>query len=148
MLIDHLGDKGTEGQELTPRGTMKIILASDRTFIPAGHENPAAPGVWKKVLFARDDLQAGRVQMINWARLPVGSRFANHYHEDMQEVFIILQGEAEITVGGHTQLLRRGDAIQIDAREAHTMRNVGDLDVDYIAMGITGDQGGRTVIVD
>jgi mannose-6-phosphate isomerase-like protein (cupin superfamily) len=127
---------------------MKIISASDRTFIPAGHENPNAPGVWKKVLFARDELQPGRVQMINWARLPVGSRFANHYHEDMQEIFLILQGEAEITVDSQTHILRRGDAIAIDAREAHTMRNLGDIDVEYMAMGITADRGGRTVVVE
>ena len=31
---------------------MKIIRANDKTFIPASHENPLAPGVWKKVLFA------------------------------------------------------------------------------------------------
>ena len=127
---------------------MKIISASDRTFIPASHENPSAPGVWKKVLFTRDELQPGRVQMINWARLPAGSRFANHYHEDMQEIFLILQGEAEITVGSQTHVLHRGDAIAIDAHEAHTMRNVGDIDVEYMAMGITADLGGRTVVVE
>ena len=127
---------------------MKIVAASDRSYVPAGHENPNAPGVWKKVLFTRDDLQPGRVQMINWAKLPAGSRFASHYHEDMQEIFLILQGEAEITVGGQTHVLRRGDAIEIDARETHTMRNTGSVDVEYMAMGITGDLGGRTVVVE
>ena len=127
---------------------MKIIAASARPFIPASHENPNAPGVWKKVLFQKDDLQAGRVQMINWAKLPVGNRFADHLHEDMQEIFIILQGEAEIRVGTQTHIVGCGDAIQIDAHEAHTMRNLGDIDVEYMVVGISAGLGGRTVLLE
>jgi len=36
---------------------MKILRVSDKSFIPASHENPLAPGMWKKVLFQRDELQ-------------------------------------------------------------------------------------------
>ncbi len=126
---------------------MRIILAADRPTVPAGHENPASPGTWKRVLCQRDDLHPGRVQMINWATTPVGRQFAPHYHEDMQEVFIILQGEAELTAGGQTVVLRRGDAVVIDARETHAMRNVGDVPVEYVALGIAGSAGGKTVVV-
>lgn len=93
---------------------MKLILASDKPFVPASHENPLAPGVWKKVLFQREELPPGRVQMVNWARLPVGNSFSAHYHEDMQEIFIILSGQAEMVVAGVTMLLGRGDTIAID----------------------------------
>ena len=79
---------------------MKIIRTDDKSFIPASHENPLSPGVWKKVLFQRDELQPGTVQMVNWARLPVGNSFSAHYHEDMQEIFIIVAGEAEMVVAG------------------------------------------------
>jgi len=127
---------------------MRTILAADLPFVPAGHENPLSPGAWKRVLFARADLQAGRVQMINWAKLPAGKSFAAHYHEDMQEVFVILQGTTDITVGSATFELRRGDAVLIDPREVHTMHNRGTEDVEYIALGITADTGGRTVVVE
>jgi mannose-6-phosphate isomerase-like protein (cupin superfamily) len=132
---------------------MKVIRSADKTYVPASHENPLAPGVWKKVLFARDELQpgavlqSGNVQMINWARLPAGSNFAAHYHEDMQEVFIIVAGEAEMAVSGETMVLGRGDAIAIDAREVHVMSNRGSVDVEYVVVGITGNRGGKTIIV-
>ena len=126
---------------------MKIIHSADKAYVPASHENPLTPGVWKKVLFARDDLQSGTVQMINWARLPAGSSFAAHYHEDMQEMFIIVAGEAEMTVSGETIVLGRGDAIAIEAREIHVMSNRGSADVEYVVVGITGNRGGKTVIV-
>lgn len=127
---------------------MKVIYATDRTYVPAAHENPLSPGVWKKVLLRNDDLQPGRVQMINWAKLPVGKSFAAHYHEDMQEVFIFLKGAATITVGDETAVLRCGDSILIDAREVHRMVNQGDEDVEYLAMGIAGQANGRTIVVE
>lgn len=127
---------------------MRIIDSKDLPFVPAGHEDPRSPNVWKKVLLQKADLRPGTVQMVNWARLPVGKCFALHYHEDMQEIFVIVQGEARITVGKETALLRRGDAVLIDSREVHEMRNEGNEDVEYLAIGITAGTGGRTVVVE
>lgn len=64
---------------------MKVVPFDSLSFVPAAHENPLSPGVLKKVLFAKADLRAGRIQMINRANLAVGRQFARHYHEDMQE---------------------------------------------------------------
>ncbi|MEN6407610.1 MAG: cupin domain-containing protein [Thermoguttaceae bacterium] len=127
---------------------MKIVSFADRPFTPAGHENPLCPGVLKKVLLEKTDLQPGRVQMINWADLGVGKRFARHYHEDMQEIFILVRGEAEITIDAETAPLRRGDAVVIDPRQVHQMRNVGQEPVEYLALGITRETGGKTVVLD
>jgi mannose-6-phosphate isomerase-like protein (cupin superfamily) len=126
---------------------MKTILSADRSFVPAGHEDPRSPGVWKKVLLEQADLQPGTVRMINWARLPIGNHFAPHYHEDMQEVFIIVQGVAEAKVGSETVTLRRGDTLVIEPREVHQMWNAGDEEVEYLAIGICGTAHGRTVVV-
>jgi mannose-6-phosphate isomerase-like protein (cupin superfamily) len=127
---------------------MKVIPAASRSFVPASHENPVSPGVLKKVLLEKADLQPGRIQMVNWADLGVGKQFAPHYHEDMQEVFILVQGEAEITVGTKTATLRRGDAIVIDPHEIHQMRNAGSEAVEYLALGISSGAGGKTVVVE
>ena len=88
---------------------MRVIRFADSPFLPAGHENPASPGVLRKVLLGKADLRPGRMQMINWASLGVGKRFAPHYHEDMQEVFVVMQGTAEITIAGETTVLRLGE---------------------------------------
>jgi mannose-6-phosphate isomerase-like protein (cupin superfamily) len=127
---------------------MKISYGADHEFVPASHENPLDPGVWKKVLFPKADLQAGVVQMVNWARLGAGKHFAAHYHEDMQEIFIILQGEAHLTAGTQAVVLRRGDAVRIDPREVHRMSNPGAEDVEYVVVGISSGVGGRTVVVE
>jgi mannose-6-phosphate isomerase-like protein (cupin superfamily) len=126
---------------------MKLILSTDRSWVPAGHEDSRSPGVWKKVLLDQVDLQPGTVRMINWARLPVGKSFAAHYHEDMQEVFIIIEGVAEAKVGAEKVILRRGDTLVIDRREVHQMWNVGQQEAEYLAMGICGTAGGQTIVV-
>jgi mannose-6-phosphate isomerase-like protein (cupin superfamily) len=127
---------------------VKIIPFASRSFVPAAHENPLAPGVLKKVLLEKADLQPGRVQMVNWASLGIGKHFARHFHEDMQEIFILVQGKAEITVGDETAVLGRGDTVVIDAREAHAMRNIGQETVGYLAVGITREEGGKTIVVE
>jgi mannose-6-phosphate isomerase-like protein (cupin superfamily) len=127
---------------------MKFISCDTLAVVPAGHENPLAPGVLKKVLLEKADLQAGRVQMVNWAILPAGNQFARHYHEDMQEVFVMIEGEAELTVASETVTMRRGDAVVIDAYEIHQMRNLTAKTVAYLALGISREAGGKTMVVE
>lgn len=126
---------------------MRIIRGSEIQFIPASHEDPNNPGVLKRVLATRDDLIDGRIQMINWASLPAGSAFQAHYHEDMEEVFIILTGRTEMTVNGVSNELAPGDAIVIAPREVHSMKNLTDKDLEYVVLGISTEDGGQTVVV-
>ncbi len=125
---------------------MRKILFGDQQFEAAGHENPLNPGVWKKVLFRRDDLQPGRIQMVNWAKLPAGNTFAAHYHQDMQEIFVVLTGTTRIRVGDEELEMRCGDAVLIDPGEVHQMWNHADEDVHYLAIGIAGGPDGQTVL--
>lgn len=126
---------------------MKFIRSSELEYVPASHEDPEDPGVLKKVLFERDDLVDGRVQMVNWAFLPVGNSFAPHYHEDMQEVFILISGDAEMTVGDEILIMKPGHAVEVPIKEVHYMKNVGKTPVEYIVFGIALEQGGKTVTV-
>lgn len=111
---------------------MKIVRAAELKFIPASHEDPESPGVFKKVMFRKDDLVDGKAEMINWALLPKGRSFAPHYHEDMQEVFIIVRGKARITIDEETGSLNQGDAVVIPVGSVHEMENIGTEDVEYI----------------
>ena len=126
---------------------MRIIRGNEIPFIPASHEDQDRPGVLKRVLAKREELIDGRVQMINWARLPAGSSFRAHYHEDMEETFIILSGHVEVNVNGQAHDLTSGDAIIIGPRAVHMMTNMTEEDVEYIVVGISTGEGGQTVVV-
>lgn len=127
---------------------MKFIPADNRPFEPASHELRENPGVWKRVIASRDELLAGQVQMINWVKLPVGSSFRAHYHEDMEEMFIVVDGLATMKCGDDEVNLGPGDTVVVAPREVHVMWNRGDRDVQYIVVGITLGQNGKTVVVE
>lgn len=126
---------------------MKYIPNNNTKFVPASHEDPENPGVLKRVIATAADLQAGQVQMINWAELPAGHSFQKHYHEDMQEVFMLLSGSVTMTVGEESVKMTAGDTVIVDVKERHQMENTGDTKAQYIVFGVSSGQGGQTVVV-
>lgn len=127
---------------------MKYITANESPFVPASHEDQTRPGVLKRVIATADHLQSGQVQMLNWARLPAGESFQAHFHEDMQEVFVLLSGSVEMQVDEQTVTMTPGDTVLVEPREIHKMRNTGADTAEYIVFGISRLEGGRTVVVD
>lgn len=86
--------------------------------------------------------------MINWAYLPKGKSFKPHYHEDMEEIFIIVSGKAKIIIGNKEDILEKGDAVIIPIRTIHKMKSLGSGDVNYLVIGISQGIGGKTVTLD
>lgn len=125
---------------------MKKISFKDLVFLPASHENPKDPGVLKKILFGKKDLLfGGEIQMINWAVLRKGKSFIAHYHEDMNEVFIIVSGKVKIWVDKEEEILKEGDAVLVPMKKVHKMENISKEDVNYLVIGISLGKGGRTI---
>lgn len=115
---------------------MKIVRFKDLDFIPASHEDPKDPGVLKKILLKVADLPEGRIQMINWARMPVGKTFKPHFHERMIEVFIFLNGRVKAKIEDEEEMLQKGDCVIAMENQIHSFKNISNVDVEYIAMGI------------
>jgi quercetin dioxygenase-like cupin family protein len=126
---------------------MKILRFDDIPKVPASHEDPSNPGVLKKVLFHRQDLFEGRIQMINWAFLPPGKSFRSHYHQDMQELFILMAPGAIARVDEKEIVLNRGDALMVDPGETHEMKNSTNTEIEYIVVGIAGENKGKSINV-
>ena len=126
---------------------MKIVRFKDLEFIPASHEDKKSPGVWKKILLEKKEFIKGRVQMVNWAKLPVKKGFKPHYHQDMQEIFIIIKGKAQIKIEKKEAILKKGDAVIIPISKIHTMKNIGKETVEYLVIGISLGKGGKTINV-
>ena len=126
---------------------MKIVRWKDSEFIAASHEAQSSPGALKKVLVSRPDISGDTVQMVNWARLPKGRGFNAHYHEDMQELFVIINGRVRLIVDGQEHTLEAGDAVLIEAGAVHRMENISRHDVDYLVLGVSSGKGGKTVVV-
>lgn len=127
---------------------MRLIRSDDGPFVPASHEDAQNPGVLKRVIATRAEMLDGHPQMINWARLPAGSSFRAHFHEDMEETFILVAGHAKMIVEGQVFELGPGDTLVVSPREVHQMQNLGETEVEYLVLGISLGQNGRTVVVE
>ena len=126
---------------------MKYVPASEGRFVPASHEDAVHPGVLKRVIATDSDINSGQVMMVNWARLPARSSFRRHYHEDMQEIFVLIRGQVRMTVDETSVDMALGDTVIIESSEIHEMLNLLDSDAEYIVFGVSAGNGGRTIVV-
>lgn len=67
--------------------------------------------------------------------LDVGKALEPHEHEQEEQLFFIISGVGEMTVGDEKQIVREGDGIYLPPRIPHTMKNIGTFPLRFIAVG-------------
>jgi quercetin dioxygenase-like cupin family protein len=73
---------------------------------------------------------------VNAIVLPAGFETGRHYHEKQQELYFLHEGRVEIEFGdGRTFTLEPGGLARVDAQTVRLVRNVGDGDAVYLAVG-------------
>jgi mannose-6-phosphate isomerase-like protein (cupin superfamily) len=63
-----------------------------------------------------------------------GSRAPLHKHEGSFEVFYILAGKGEVDDNGVIDEVNVGDVVFTDDGESHSIKNIGQTDLEYIAL--------------
>lgn len=81
------------------------------------------------------------MKMLNYAVIQPGRSFQLHHHETLEEVFYILKGQAEITIGEETQPISTGMAVLIPRHAPHQMKNTGTEPLEYLAFGAANGDG-------
>lgn len=73
---------------------------------------------------------------INAIVMPAGFAGRRHYHYTQEETYFIHRGHAELELGdGSKHRLGPGGIARIDAETVRRIRNVGDDDLVYVAVG-------------
>lgn len=73
---------------------------------------------------------------INVIVMPAEFAGRRHYHYEQEEAYFIHQGEAELEFGdGSVHRLGPGGVARIDAATVRRIRNVGDGELVYVAVG-------------
>ncbi len=73
-----------------------------------------------------------RQQSLAEARLSPGQATTPHHHAVTEEIYYILSGAAEMTLGGETRRVVPGDAIAIPPGSRHTIRNTGTEELVFL----------------
>jgi uncharacterized cupin superfamily protein len=72
-----------------------------------------------------------------------------HHHERQEEVYIVLDGEIEFTLGGEARRLGPGGIARVDAETVRFLRNVSESDdATYVCVGGEGGYVGRDGVSD
>ena len=80
---------------------------------------------------------------VNGIVMPAGYDTGAHLHETQEELYIVLDGEFEITLDGETRRLGPGGLAWVDAPVHRSVKNVGEGDGTYIVVGGKGGYVGR-----
>ena len=64
--------------------------------------------------------------------LPPGKTVPRHHHEVLEEIYYILSGSGEMTVGDETKNVGSGDAIFIPKNHVHSLTNTGDKEMKLL----------------
>lgn len=74
------------------------------------------------------------LRFVLWNRLDVGAVNERHVHDDVEKVYYLLAGEAEVSVGPWTETANAGDFIFFPAAIPHQIRNVGNVPLDFVVV--------------
>lgn len=67
-------------------------------------------------------------------KLPKGSSIGAHYHEGDCEAYYIIKGTAKFSDNGEEVILNSGDVGYIKSGEFHSIENIGEDDLEFIAL--------------
>jgi mannose-6-phosphate isomerase-like protein (cupin superfamily) len=89
-----------------------------------------------------------RNQSLAEARVAAGRSTAPHYHPRTEEIYYILSGVGELTIGGERRSVEPGDAIAIPPGQVHTIRNPGPEPLVFLCCCAPGYEHDDTVLVE
>jgi len=86
------------------------------------------------------------VFLTNWSYvdhlvLPPGASEGLHRHTGVEEVYYVINGEGEASVGAETTTVRKGDAVPLQLNDPHAFRNTGQSDLEFMILGIAAQKG-------
>lgn len=137
-LMASIGSARTAAQT-TPLASR--IVATDAsayrqlTAVHAGAGNMAFAGL----------LNRGAVgphfNFLHRGEIPVGSGIGHHFHNTVEEMFVILNGEAQFTINGRTALLEGPVAVVCRTGESHAILNTGAETVQWMNFQVASIAG-------
>lgn len=84
------------------------------------------------ILENEDNYGTGR--LFGVSIIPVGGSIGKHRHDGDFETYYILKGKARVNDNGNEQILGPGDMTGCKDGDYHAIENIGDCDLEYLAV--------------
>lgn len=76
----------------------------------------------------------GKGRLFGVSIIPVGGSIGRHTHDGDFETYYILKGRARVNDNGAMAELGPGDMTQCADGQFHSIENIGDVDLEYLAV--------------
>lgn len=76
---------------------------------------------------------------VDHLRIPAGASVGARTMPDMSEVYLVISGDGEVTVGSETAAIHTGDVIPVDVGQSRSMRSTGAIPLDMMVIGVAKD---------
>jgi mannose-6-phosphate isomerase-like protein (cupin superfamily) len=77
---------------------------------------------------------SGDYDMIVGETAPNVPRPPPHFHSGFSELFMVLEGEMNLLIGGEQRKIKQGESIDIPAKVVHTFENGGSSTLKFISI--------------
>jgi len=104
------------------------INISELEFTKSSHA-----GQVKKVVFRGSEMTSA-VTQVAYAELLEGEIIEEHFHDSMEEVFLVLEGNCEFYLNGVPQLLIKDSVIKIAPKIKHKLKALSDTKLYYFGV--------------
>jgi len=84
---------------------------------------------------------------VDHLRIPVGASVGTRTMPDMSEVYLVLSGDGEVSVGSETAPIHTGDVIPVDLGQSRSIRSTGSAPLDMMIIGVARDPASKAAFV-
>jgi uncharacterized cupin superfamily protein len=91
-------------------------------------------------LLGRNDLSTNLLYL-HAGRINPKSGIGHHFHHSMEEMYVLLSGEAEFTINGHTSRLKAPVIVPCKLGDAHGIYNTTGESIRWLNFGVSAVKG-------
>jgi len=111
-----------------------VITRRTEMLVTEHSERFGGKGLLRNTHFLKQEDATGAGRLFSRSVLAPGCSVGWHKHEGEGEVYFVLSGTAKVSDNGEEMLLHPGDALWTKSGESHFIENVGERDLEYIAL--------------
>lgn len=114
----------------------RIVHTDPATYMPLRAVHAGAGGMAFSALLNRGAVTP-EFNFLHRGEIPPGSGIGHHFHNVAEEMFVILNGEAQFTVDGRTALVKGPAGVVNPAGHSHALYNSGTETLQWMNINVT-----------
>lgn len=127
--------------QLSAQSLKERIISNDSTTyreLSAVHEGAGSMGFTQ--LIGRNDL-ASNFLYLHAGKIHPKSGIGHHFHHSIEEMFVILDGEAEFTVNGRTSTIKAPALVPCKMGDSHAIYNATNKNLTWLNFAVSRTKG-------